>query len=130
MLNIDSGNLKEHRCLRVGKDKNAWINSFANELGRLTQGIQDFQGTNFMTFIHHSQMHKDKKIACSQIACAIRPQKLEKHRTRMDICGDILDYEGKSKAPPADLITMKILLNIMPSTPGAKFMTIGIKMHA
>ena len=45
VLSIESGKLEEDRCLRIGKDKKDWINSFVNELGLLTQGIRDVQGT-------------------------------------------------------------------------------------
>ena len=59
--------------------------------------------------------------------CAIRPQKKETHRTRMTIGRNLLDYEGNTKTPTADLITMKLLLNSVLSTPGAKFMTFDVK---
>ena len=39
----------------------------------------------------------------------------------------MLDYNGNTKAPIADLITMKLLLNSVLSTSGAKFITIDIK---
>ena len=41
--------------------------------------------------------------------------------------GSIIYYEGNTKAPIDDLITIKLLLNSALSTPGAKFMTIDRK---
>ena len=38
-----------------------------------------------------------------------------------------LDYHGNTKVLTADLITMKLLLNSILSTPKAKFITINIK---
>ena len=70
---------------------------------------------------------KIKKVAYARIACSIRPQKKETHRTRMTIGGNALDYDGKTKTPTADLITLKLLLNSVLSTPKAKFLTIDIK---
>ena len=45
----------------------------------------------------------------------------------MTIGGNLLDYDGNTKTPTADLITLKLLLNSVLSTPEAKFMTIDIK---
>jgi hypothetical protein len=45
----------------------------------------------------------------------------------MTIGGNLLDYDGNTKTPIADLITMKILLNSVISTFKAKFLTIDIK---
>ena len=45
----------------------------------------------------------------------------------MNIGGNILEYEGTTEEPTADLMTMKILFSCVLSTPGAKFMTIDIK---
>ena len=127
VLNPETGKLEEYRSLRLGKDKHLWIQSFSNELGRLTQGVRDIKGTDCITFIKKSDIPKHKKIAYARIVCSIRPQKKEPYRTRMTIGGNLLDYAGNTKAPTADLVTMKLLLNSVLSTPGARFMTIDIK---
>ena len=75
----------------------------------------------------HKDIPKNKKIAHVHIICTMHPQKTEIHRTRMTIRGNILDYDGNTKAPIADLITMKLLLNSILSVLGAKFMSINIK---
>ena len=80
-----------------------------------------------MKFIHHSKIPINKKVACSGIACSIIPQKVETYRTRMIIGRNTLDYYDSTKVPTEDLMTMKILLNSVISTPGVKCMTIGIK---
>ena len=113
--------------MRHGIDKLQWIRSFRNELGRLAQGMRDVKGTDCITFIHHKDIPKGQKIAHSRIACNIRPQKKETHRTRMTIGGNLLDYEGNTKTPTADLITLKLLINSVLSTPQAKFMTTDMK---
>ena len=66
-------------------------------------------------------------MAYARIVCTMRPQKKEIHRTHMTIGGNLLDYDGKTKTPTADLITLKLLLNSILSTPKAKFLTIDIK---
>ena len=44
----------------------------------------------------------------------------------MTIGRNLLDYDGNTKAPTADLVTIKLLLNSALSTPEAKFLTIDI----
>ena len=119
--------MEEYRQLQKGKDKTIWQRSFSNELGRLAQGIRDIKGTNCISFIPHSQIPKGKKVAYARIVCTTRPQKKETHRTRMTIGDNLLDYDGKTKTPTADLITLKLLLNSVLSIPKAKFLTIDIK---
>ena len=117
--------IKPEQCSAENSIRSVWINSFYNELGRLTKDILDFQGTNYMKFTHHKEIPK-KKIACSRFFCTIRPQKEETNRTYMTIGDNILFYERNTKTPTADIITIKILLKRVLSTPGAKFMTIVI----
>ena len=127
VLNTETGQMEEYRQLQKGKDKIIWQRSFSNEIGRLAQGIRDIIGTDCITFIAHSQIPKGKKVAYARIVCAIRPQKKETHRTRITIGGNLLTYDGKTKTPTADLITLKLLLNSVLSTKNAKFLTIDIK---
>jgi len=72
-------------------------------------------------------MLKGKKVAYAKIVYTIQLQKAETHRIRMTIEGNLLNYDGNIKALTVDLVTMKLLLNSVLSTPGAKFMTINIK---
>ena len=48
----------------------------------------------------------------------------------MVIGDNALDYDGSIKESKVDLITMKMLLNIILSAPGSKFMTARIKKLA
>jgi hypothetical protein len=41
--------------------------------------------------------------------------------------GDRVHYSGDARTPTADLLTVKLLLNSIISTPNAKFMTMDIK---
>ena len=93
-------------------------------LGCLTQGIYDIKGTECVTFIYCKDIPKRQKIAHARIICNIRPQKKETHHTRVTIGGNLLDYEWNTKTPTADLITLKLLINSVLSTPEAKFMAV------
>ena len=56
-----------------------------------------------------------------------RPEKSDPYCTRLTVGGDRLNYLGDCGTPTVDLLTVKILLNGVISTPNAKFPTIDIK---
>ena len=49
-------------------------------------------------------------------------QKEDKHRVRLTVGGNIIDYPGNVSTPTVDLITAKILFNSVVSTPNSRFM--------
>jgi hypothetical protein len=62
------------------------------------------------------------------ITCLVHPEKInEPNRTRLVAGGDRVHYPGNAGTPTADLLTVKLLINSIISTQGAKFMTMGIK---
>jgi len=101
--------------------------SFANELGRLAQGIRDAEGTNTIKFIQRSQVPAGRKVTYGRLVCDHRPQKKEKNRTRLTMGGDRLDYPHDASCPTADLTTCKLLFNSTISTPGATFIGMDVK---
>ena len=58
---------------------------------------------------------------------AYRPGKFDPYQTRLTIEGKLIAYPGDCGTPTVDLLTVKLLLNSIISTLGAKFMTIDIK---
>jgi hypothetical protein len=55
------------------------------------------------------------------------PEKIdEPNRTRLVAGGDQVHYPGDAGMPTADLLTIKLLINSIISTQGAKFMTMDI----
>jgi len=58
--------------------------------------------------------------------CTLRPTKEEVHRVRLTVGGDRLDYPGDASSQCASIITTKILLNSVISTPSAHFGTADI----
>ena len=58
---------------------------------------------------------------------AYRPEKSDPYQTRLTVVGNLISYPGDCGTPTIDLLTVKLLLNSVVSTPGAKFMTIDIK---
>ena len=87
-------------------------------------------GTNTIFFIKKNQVPQDraKDVTYGLITTLIRPAKIdEPNRTRLVAGGDRVHYPGDAGTPTADLLTVKLLLNSIISTPNAKFMTMDIK---
>ena len=65
-------------------------------------------------------------MTCARVVCNYRDQKKEKERTRITVGGGKTNCPFDCGTPTAKLLTIKLLLNSVISTPGAKFMTINI----
>ena len=81
-----------------------------------------------MKFIQNYEVPYDKKVTYAQFICDYRPQKEEKERTRITVVGDRLNYQGEASTRTARLTTIKLLLNSMVSSAGAKFTTADVKI--
>lgn len=105
-----------------------WMRSLANELGRLSQGICDVKRKNTIYFIPKLESSKDRHrdVTYGRIVVAYKPDKLEKHRSRLTVGGDRINYPGDTGAPTADLPVIKLLWNSVLSTPEAKYFTMDI----
>ena len=57
-----SGVAQEYRHLIKGPERKILERSFANELGKLSQGIRGVKGTNTAIFILRTQVPKDKNL--------------------------------------------------------------------
>ena len=82
IIDEDTGKSLEYRDLvNMEKCHNTWTTSFANELGRLAQGIREVPGTNIVFFIPKSDIPKDrrKEITYGKIVVSYIPHK--KRRT-------------------------------------------------
>ena len=55
------------------------------------------------------------------------PEKSDPYQTRITFGGNLIAYPGDCGTPTVDLLTVKLLINSIISTLGAKFMTIDIK---
>jgi hypothetical protein len=68
-----------------------------------------------------------KGIKYSLITCLIRPEKIEEPtRTKLVTGGDRVHYPINAGTPTANLLTVKLLINSLISTPGARFFTMDI----
>jgi hypothetical protein len=68
-----------------------------------------------------------KDVTYGLITCSIRPEKIEEpNRTKLVAGGDRVYYPFNAGTPTADLLTVKLLINSVISTPGARFFTMDI----
>ena len=76
MINEETGKLEEYGALLKGPDKEVWEKAYANDLGRLAQGVQGrIEGTNTVFFISHSEVPKEKRVTYGKKEVSIRPNK-------------------------------------------------------
>ena len=118
--------------MKNSKSKEIRENSFGNEVGRLAQGmpgrISKENGTNTIFFIAQNEIPQDRRqdVTYARVVCNYWDQKKEKERTRITMGGDRTNCSFDCGTPTPELLTIKLLLNSVISTPGAKFMTIDI----
>ena len=129
VISPDNGVSLEYRHLIQGPDKDIWVKALANDFGRLAQGVKDRMPTGNSTifFIHPSKIPAHKKFTYGRLVVDIRPLKEEKYRVRITVGGDKLDFCGDASSVAASLATVKLLLDSVVSTKGAKFTTADIK---
>eukprot|EP00804_Cyclotella_cryptica_P005738 CCRYP_000080-RC/>CCRYP_000080-RC protein AED:0.27 eAED:0.24 QI:0/0/0/1/0.33/0/4/0/743 len=131
VIDNKTGDSLEYRHLiKHPKYREIWSRSYANELGRLTNGIRDIPGTNTMQYIRKRDIPKDrlKSVAYSKIVVVERPQKKEKELTCLTVVGTYIDYPGNTAVPTSDLTTAKLLFNSVISTDGVTFQEGDLKI--
>ena len=104
------------------KYREVWVESFANQLGCLPQGIHDVKNQHHL--FHSPQccptgMHSHIWAHCCWLPAT---------KTRLTVGGDRIDYLWEVATPTANLAVAKLLFNSIFSTPGAKFFGINIKI--
>jgi hypothetical protein len=111
------------------KDPERWERSFANEIGRLAQGIGDRMksGNENIFFIPKAKVPRGRTVTYANPVCDYRPLKDDPHRVRLTVGGDRLPYDSDAGAPAANLLEAKILFNSTISTKGARFASADIK---
>ena len=105
------------------KYKEVWSKSFAKEIQRLADT------TKTIAFVakHQIPQGRRKEITYGRICCDYQSEKADPNQTQITVGGNRINYPGDCGTPTADLLTVKLLLNSIVSTMGAKFMTIDIK---
>ena len=126
-----NGELLQYRHLiKRPEYREVWGKAYGKELGRLAQGMLGVvEGTDTLDFIRKDEIPADRRkdVTYGQIVCNYRPEKDDPNRARLVVGGDRINYPGKVGTPTCSMLTVKLLLNSIVSTPGAKFFTMDIK---
>jgi hypothetical protein len=124
VIDKETGELMEYKhLLKDPRHRERWQKSFGKEIRRLATM------TETIKFVVWRDIPKDRlsDITYARICCNERPEKTDPDRTRITMGGNLINYPGDCGTPTANLLTVKLLLNSVISTPQAKFMTIDIK---
>jgi hypothetical protein len=111
--------IKHQELITKFRYKIKWMRSTAN-------GINSLNNANTIRFIHRSNISKGRKVTHGSFVVDIKEHKEEKERTRLTVGGDQIEYTGDKSTRTAGLIMVKILINSVTSTLGAKFLVIDI----
>jgi hypothetical protein len=122
VLDPTTGNMLEHRQLRCNPwYKTTWDTLYANELGRLCQGIGSGEahsskcvaGTKafFRIDYHDILLHKGKEICQTMVICEVCPDKDNPNCTQITIGGNRICYPSNVGTNTALLELLKLLLN-------------------
>ncbi len=88
----------------------------------------DWKGHNFLHPKDKVPQARAKDVTYGLITCHIRPEKTnEPNQTRLVAQGDRVHYPFDAGIPTAKLLTVKLLINSVISSPGARFFMMDIK---
>ena len=125
VLDHETGQLLEYRqLLKNPKLKEIWTRSAEDEFGRLAQGIGGrIKGTDTICFIHKREIPTDrlKDFTYIKFVCNVRTEKKDPNWTRATMGGNLINYPKDVGTPTANLLLIKIFLNSIILTQGAKF---------
>ena len=88
----------------------------------------DKNPNNTCHFITKEQVpgNRFRDVTYIKFECTVRNEKAEKHRTRLVIGGNCIKNAGDLETSTVEMLLVKIMLNSVVSTPGAKFISINI----
>ncbi len=124
VLDDETGDLlKYHHLMKHPKYKDVWTKSFGTEIHRLATT------TETIFFVQRENIPDDRKgdETYARIGCTYCKGKKDKYRTHITMGRNFVNYPGDCGTPTADLLTVKLLLNSIITTPNAKFMTLNLK---
>ena len=95
---------------------------------RLCQGRaqDDTPFTNTIFFLAPHELPPGKKPTYLHICADFRPQKKDPCRIRFTIGGNLIEYNGATYTPSADLTTAKLLFNSVISDPDSQFFGLDV----
>ena len=139
VLDEESGKLLEHRQLRRHpRLKETWDTSYANELGRLCQGIgkgtagpaqQRVKGTSTFRVICYDDIPSNKMsdIFHTRVVCEYFPDKDDPNRTRITLAGGHICVPYDVSTPTGSVELVKMMIKSVLSRQNAKFAAFDVK---
>jgi hypothetical protein len=130
VLNKDMGDLMEmQQLLQKSKYSKLWGKSDTKDLGRLAQGVPGTKGTYTIVFIKYDDIPLDRRrhIMYGKTVVTYRPEKDNPNRTRLTVGGNQIVYPEDVSTPTVERMTVKMYLNSVISTKGARYCTFDIK---
>jgi hypothetical protein len=119
----DTGCPAEYKDLSTSSQGPGWKLGMSKEFGRLYQGYKsptpehNTKGTDTCKFITKQVVPKVKKTTYIRIVSEYREQKEDPYRIRMTVGGNLIEFTGDISTKGADLVTAKVLINNIISTP-------------
>jgi len=113
-------------CCETPNTKEIWTKAGANEFGRLAQGVGgQIDGTNTIFFVHKHKIPQDrlKDVTYIKFVASVRTEKDDPYCIRATLGGNLIHYPDDVGTLTADLLLIKIFLNSVISSNGAKFAT-------
>ena len=138
VLDETSGQSLQYRQLRKHpKFAHIWNTSYANELGRLCQGIskgskgprqQRMEVTNTFKLIKFANIPQDRRheILHSMVVCEVKTHKEDPNRTCIIVTGSQICYPGDVGTPTGSLDLVKIISNSVLSRRNARFLSFDL----
>ena len=118
--------------IKKSKLRPDYTKSFANEIGRLNQGVRvRAEGTDTIFFLYHHNIPKNRQkyVTYGSIFVDYRPQDYYPYHTCHGVGGNIIKYLGEVNTQTSGLIKSKLLVNGNISTPEARFICCNIKKN-
>ena len=130
VMDDKTGDMLEYRQLIKGaKYRDMWSKAFEKEIGRLAQGQKGVvEGTNSIFFMSYGDVPADRRkdVTYARIVADYRLQKEDPNMIQITLGGNLVNYPCDVGTRTADLLTVKLLINSVISTPGANFMSLDI----
>ena len=127
---LTGASMEYRHLIKSPTHKETWTQYFANELGRLSQGVaQHEKGNDSIFFQSHAQIPIDrhKDVTYGRIVVDYRPQKTDPNCTCLTVGSNLIDFPSDVSNPTAYLTTAKLVTNSTISTPGARYICGDVK---
>jgi hypothetical protein len=128
VIDAITGKSYAHAQLIRGDEKYDWLYSTANKYGQITNSILPHMpsGSDTMRCIPHHALPQGRKATYARFVATERPHKTETKRVCLTVVGNLIHYAEKVRTPTANLSTIKMLINSVTLTPGARFATFDL----